>query len=130
MKTLALLLTLALALTARSAEQFVAGEIFLTEGPTKLGAATIKAYPLEAALKALNTYTRPEMPPALATATSDSEGRWKLKFDPATPFLLVATATHTAKRTRFTATFEWVVKSTDIEDKQAVMLTERTAKIR
>lgn len=107
----------------------ISGDAFLGGGESngvrvKFAGMRIALYPLDAALKVLDTFS-PDLPAPLAETQTDSEGHFSFEA-PKVPFILLAQAEHRAARGNRVMPFEWRIKSTDITG-DTLMLTGQNA---
>jgi hypothetical protein len=108
---------------ARNVSVTLTGQAFVqtnAEGPVKLGALRVYAFPIYA-LEAFKTYHDAiNLPAPLASALTDAEGRFKLVVPGSDPFFVFAQGSRVFSDT--TENYEWRITSDSIEDRDNVLL--------
>jgi hypothetical protein len=109
----------------------IVGEVFIGGGESqstrvKFAAVPVVAYPLTEALSALDTNVTPTLPPPIASAETDSEGRFELDVPADAKFLLIVKGKHRALRGGRITEWEWRIPDSDINGNR-VMLHDKNA---
>lgn len=110
----------------------VIGAAFLGSGASvglrlRFSGIPITAYPLAEAEAALGAKPPGPMPESLARTVAGEEGEWTLELPLNTPFLIHAKAGYRPDKNGPMIDLEWRIKSTDLEEGEAVAMNESTA---